>query len=281
MATPTAAELNAQFEDLDIDLQLIDEPANAERETMEERELADLALSIAEVGLIEKIVVKPKGNRYEVTAGHRRLLACRMVNYSPVPCRVERGAAVDSLALLVHENAFREDVNAIEEARFYRRVLDEMCGNDVDVLCIKVRRKREYVEDRLNLLRGNPRVIEALQEKKISIGVARELNKVKDGGRLLQLLDAAVNQGATQKQVMQWRKESMHLEPAPDVELGDGQHPMNPQGAAPGFSMECLFCESTEHSWMMEAFFLHKPCKDILLKMLNRVQGVAAPGENS
>jgi ParB/RepB/Spo0J family partition protein len=278
--TPTAAELNAQFEDVDIELDLLDEPSNAERETMEEADLAELALSISEVGLIEKIVVKPKGKRFEVTAGHRRLLACRMVKYSPVPCRVERGAAVDSLALLVHENAFREDVNPVEEARFYRRVLDELCGNDVDLLCLKVRRRRDYVEDRLNLLRGDEKVINALAEKRITLGVARELNKVRDPGRLLQLLDTAINQGATAIQVMQWRKETDALGAAIDYPIMGGEHPHNPQGAPAGFSMECLFCESTEHSYMMEAFYLHKPCKDILLRMLQRVT-TAAPIEDN
>lgn len=279
MASPTAADLNAQYEDRDIPLDLIDDPNCPQRETMEEQELAALALSIAEIGLIEKVIVLERGDRFEVDAGHRRILACRMVNYSPVPCRIKRGDGVDPLAVLVHENAFREDPNVVEEARFYNRVLNEMCGNDVDLLCLKVRRNRNYVEDRLNLLRGDERVTDALQLKKISLGVARELNKVKDPGRLLQLLDAAINQGATTRQVTQWRRESDGLPPAIDVTLGDGQHEHNPQGAPAGFKMECLFCESTEHSYMMEAFFLHKPCKDILLKLLQRMpQGAPMEG---
>src|SRR5947209_3370813 len=156
MATASPEALNAQYRSAEIALDLLDEPAIPERETMEEADLADLAMSIAEIGLIKPLIVKAVGDRFEVTAGHRRLLACRIANYSPVPCRVQSGAEVDPLAVLVAENAHVERVNAVEEARFYARLLEEKCENDVDLLCVKVRRRRSYVEDRLLILRGYP-----------------------------------------------------------------------------------------------------------------------------
>jgi len=156
MATPDPTSLNAQYEYREIPLDLIDEPAVPERETMEEWDLAELALSIEGEGLIKPLIVKQMGERFETIAGHRRLLGCRLAKYSPVPCRVKINDQVDDLAILVAENQHVEAVNAVEEARFYRRVLVEMCKNDVDLLCLKVRRKRNYVEDRLLLLMGYP-----------------------------------------------------------------------------------------------------------------------------
>jgi ParB family chromosome partitioning protein len=270
MATQSAAELNAQYEYHEIPLELIDEPAVPERETMEAADLADLAVSIRDQGLIKPLVVKPSGTRWETVAGHRRLLACRMVDYSPVPCRIKANGSVDSLAILVAENAHVEPVNPIEEARFFQRVLEEACDNDVDALCIKLRRKRGYVEDRLIMLRGHPKVIEALQARRISMAVARELNKIPDEARLILLLDVSINQGATARQVETWRREAAQLGPigaAPDTSAEDNAKAI---ALIPQFNPECLFCQSSLHHHMMELVYLHKPCKDIVLSVLNR-----------
>jgi ParB/RepB/Spo0J family partition protein len=271
MATASAITLNAQFEDRLIPLELIDDPEVPERETMEERYLAELALSIAEVGLIKKLIVKPVGERYEVVAGHRRIIGCRLAKYSPVPCRVMVGDTVDPLAILVHENAHTEDVNPIEEARFYLRLLNERCENDVDALCIMVRRKREFVEDRLNLLRGWPEVVDTLQLKRISMAVARELNKVSDRGRMLIMLDNARTMGATARQVAEWRKNADAMGPV-QMPAIDGD--MNGAAAAlpsSGFQPECLFCGDSEEPHLMKLVYLHGPCERIVMRMLQRV----------
>jgi ParB family chromosome partitioning protein len=252
-------------------LDLIDEPELPERETMEEAELAELAISIGDVGLIEPLIVKDKGPRVEVIAGHRRLLACRLVKLDPVPCIIMAAGNVDPLAILVAENAHRENVNPVEEARFYEKVLEGLCQNDVDLLCLKVRRNRGFVEDRLLLLRGYPTVVEALHQKKISIAVARELNKVKHPNQLMLLLDTSVRQGATARQVAEWRKEYDGKEDFQLAAADPNDQATNPAAIAPTFRMECLFCEDGDDPHLMEMFYLHKPCKKIVLKMLGRV----------
>ncbi|HLJ76900.1 MAG TPA: ParB/RepB/Spo0J family partition protein [Acidobacteriaceae bacterium] len=259
-----------QYERIPVDL--IDEPAVPERETMDEQELGELAMNIREVGLIQPLTVKPVGKRFEVIAGHRRLLACRIVEYSPVPCIVKAPSEVDPLALLIAENHHREDPNPVEEARFYQRVLVEQCGNDVDVLCLKVRRKRGYVEDRLLLLMGHESVVEALHQRKISIAVARELNKCKQPIRLRLLLDTAIQQGATARQVAEWRKEQ---EGQPDIQLAAGMEPdpsVNPAALPAMPFMTCLFCEDGSDTHLMEIVYLHKPCARIVRKMLGRIE---------
>jgi ParB/RepB/Spo0J family partition protein len=270
MAILSAAKLNAQYEERKIPIHLIDEPERPERQTMDEKDLAELALNIKAIGLIKPLIVKPKGDRFETVAGHRRLLAMRIVEYSPVPCRVVVKGQVDPLSILVSENAHHEAVNPVEEARFYARLLDERCGNDVDALCIAVGRRREFVEDRLLILRGYPQVVNALQQKLISIAVARELNKVQDPNRLLLLLDVSINQGASASQVTKWRHEAAQMGPV----FGPGDSANNgvdssAQTVQP-FQMECLFCEGTEDPHMMDLVYLHKPCKGLLLRMLQR-----------
>lgn len=272
-------ELNAQFRHKEISIDLIDEPQVPERQTMDERELAELALSIGEVGLIEDLVVKPVGDRYEVIAGHRRLLACRIVRHSPVSCKVKVNDRVSGLAMLVHENAHREAVNAIEEARFYQRLLNEECGNDVDMLCIMVKRNRGFVEDRLLLLMGSPLVVKALHEGRISIAVARELNRVKDPTRLLLLLDTAVNQGATARQVTTWVRDANLQDPIvlPQADATDENAQTPYQDGV--FNPHCLFCDGTHIEGPLQMLYMHAPCLKIVRRALNLEGGQAAQPE--
>lgn len=275
MATPSPAELNALYEFEEIDIGLIDEPANAERETMDPEALAELSISIQEVGLLKPLVVKRVGVRFEVIAGHRRLMACQIAEYSPVPCRIRNSDAGGDLAALVHENAHTEAVNPVEEARFYNRVLIELCGNDVDVLCIKVKRKRGFVEDRLLILYGYPAVVDALAANRISFAVARELNKIKDPNRALILIDQAVQMGATARQVMEWRK---HYADAPAIMLP----PEDAEAAAAATSAilaehapECFFCHDTFEPHTMKLVYIHGLCQ----RHLERMTQGAAPAE--
>ena len=117
-------------------------------------------------------------------------------------------------------------------------------------------------------------VTDALHHRKISLAVARELNKIKDPPRLLLLLDVAIVQGANARQVSQWRQDAEHLGPV----FGEGVDTTPPVDTSAGsvqpYRMECLFCEGSEDPYMMELLYMHKPCKKLVLQMLNRL---AAP----
>jgi ParB/RepB/Spo0J family partition protein len=266
--TNDSAELNAQFEYREIELSLIDDPVLAERRTMEPLELAELAQSIKTDGLIKPLIVKPVSGRFEVVAGHRRLIGCRIAQYSPVPCRVLVKGLFDPLAIMVSENAYTEPVNAIEEAHFYATLLTDKCNNDVDRLCAMVRRNRNFVEDRLLLLLGYPEVVEALRLRQIPIGTAKALNKCKDPVQLTVLLNVAVTQGATSRQVTEWVRDANGLAP---IELPERTtNPSGENGFPPGTNcgMICVFCKSAKHTHSMEMLWVHNTCKDILDQLL-------------
>ena len=280
MTPASAADLNAQYVDRDIPLDFIDEPDNPERETMEEIELAELAMSIMENGLIKKLIVEPRGDRFTVVAGHRRLLACRLALYTPVPCRVVVNGKVDADAIKVHENAHTEPVNPIEEARFYLRLLEQKCNGDFDALCSMVRRKTDFVDGRLSLLNGHPRVVDALHHKKISIAVSHEINKAKDEGTLLILLDTATRQGATARQVEAWRRDieangGVQFDPANVV-----ASPAAIAASANGYVQQCFFCEDSEDQHLMEQVWMHKPCRRMVLRVIGRGNGAGAAETN-
>ncbi len=246
---------------------------------MDEVQLAELAQSIAAIGVVEPLVVERSGDRFRVIAGHRRLIACQIVKLTPIPCVVRNAGEVDPAAVTIAENYYREDVNPVEEAEFLSKLLSERCGDDTDVLAALIRHRREYVEDRLLLLQGDAGVLGALKEHKISLAVARELNKVKESGQRTVYLDAAISGGATAAVVRTWRTQYGDI-PTPGSDAaaltpGDS----SAQALAAAGVLTCLFCRETDNPHMMVNLWLHTYCKKILERILEPQHETAPEGK--
>ena len=139
----------------------------------------ELAVSIKEVGLIEPIVVRPDGETFEVVVGHRRLMACRMLELADVACLVDESGDAEGLtAKRLHENLIRVDMTPVEEALVYAEAFEKY--QDLEKVARMAHRSLAVVERRLMLLSGDAGVREALHQGTISAGVAEELNKVQD-----------------------------------------------------------------------------------------------------
>ena len=258
-----------------VGIDLIDEPVQAIRETMDEQALADLADSIATVGLINPLVLEKNGERYRVIAGHRRLIACQIIGHKTVRCIVRDRGQVDPVAVTLAENYYRETVNPVEEAEFLRRLLDERCHNDIELLAGLVKQKVSYIDDRLLLLRGDPAILESLRMQLISLAVARELNRVKHLETRRWLLDAALRGGATAALVRKWRADhdNPHTpEAAATVQTADGAAAAAAVNAA---QLRCYFCDDTQNAHMMRAVWLHEYCERAFRKLLG-IEGQAA-----
>lgn len=249
------------------------------RDTMDELALQELCESITKIGVVEPLVVERAGDRFRVVAGHRRLIACQAAKFTPVPCVVRDAGAVDPAAVTIAENYYREDVNPVEEAAFLDKLLEERCGGDVDVLAALIRHRREYVEDRILLIRGDAEVLAALREHKITLAVARELNKVKDPGYRALYTDAAVRGGATASVVRTWRASGSELQAiAPDAGAAAPGESAT-QTTAPAGELRCMFCEETEDPHLMELKWIHRHCNKILGRVLDRASQPAAEGK--
>src|SRR6266516_4693877 len=155
------------------------EPALAARTGMDEDGLVSLAQSIRELGLIEPLIVKPADDGlYEIIAGHRRFKALQLLNAPHADCIVRKD--LDSHeAVKVHENIEREELSPVDEAQYYGRLFEQL-GRDTENVASKVKRRRDHVEDRLLLLAGDADVLAALRDGKITLAVAREMNKITD-----------------------------------------------------------------------------------------------------
>jgi hypothetical protein len=142
--------------------------------------------------------------------------------------------------------------------------LTEECNNDVDVLCQMVRKKRSFVEGRLNLLVGHPRVLAALEHNVIPMGVAQQLNQVHDEGHLLLLLDQAIQQGATVRTVSQWVREANVSEPVQLPPLAPATDTDGATAPASIFERQCWFCKKTKHAHTLRMYWLHEYCEDFV-----------------
>lgn len=245
-----------------IPIELIRDPQQPARETMDEEKFEELCQSIAEVGLIEPIVVKDNNDHFEVIAGHRRTMACRRVGVAKPPCIIRRNRTVSDMAIKIHENAIREDMNPVQEGRFYLEALEQECGGDIDKLCSMLKRGRDYVEGRILLLDGSPRVLAALEGNHISIAVSKLLNKCKDPIRTVLLLDQAMSGGANARQVAEWVRDANGQEPL-------YLPPEDPEAAArlaeqiaANSRRVCIFCQSDRHANAMETLWAHNVCAD-------------------
>ena len=261
-----------------IPIEQIDPPDQAIRETMDETKLEELMESIVAIGLRQPLNVEQHGDRYRVTAGHRRLIACQALKYSPVPCLVYEPGGIAAAAVTVAENYYREDPNPAEEAIFLQKLLDEQCHNDIELLARIIRHRVEYCDDRLQLLRGDAKVLEALREKRITLAVARELNRFKDPGKRIYALDAALRGGATAGVVRQWRAD---MDALPAIEGAAGVDGSATNGAAASieaFVMRCFFCDEKDHPEMMRVLYLHEYCEKAVRRVLQLPESPAREG---
>lgn len=268
-----------------IGIDLVREPEHTARLEMNDEKLASLMESIKEIGIIEPLIVKPLDEgRYEVIAGHRRLLASRLAGLAEVPCKVETDDKL-AIAIKIHENVEREELNAGEEAIFFAELYDQL-GEDVDEVCAAVRKSRDYVEKRLNLMRGEPAVREALTKNEINFGVALELNRMAIPRDRTWYLSHACRTGATTATVRQWRLDAnrrAELEAARETAPGDHEHAGAAPSPEPPSSIsyahmakpkelstseqidECCMCKQPRPQFEMYRKFVCRPCADEIL----------------
>ncbi len=135
--------------------------------------LDELAASIKEKGLLQPLLVRPKGDMYELVAGERRFKASQMAGLREVPVVIKDIGEREALEIALIENLQREDLNPVEEAEGYKRLVD--MGMTQEEVAQAVGKARVTVTNALRLLQLTPEIMRALEENKISAGHARAL----------------------------------------------------------------------------------------------------------
>jgi ParB family chromosome partitioning protein len=141
--------------------------------------LDELAASIKARGLIQPIVVRPHGNRFQIVAGERRWRAAQRAQLHEVPVIVREFDDIETLEVAIVENIQRQDLNAIEEAEAYKRLIDEF-GHTQEALGKLVHKSRSHVANLLRLLDLPAGVRSLLASGELSMGHARALISAED-----------------------------------------------------------------------------------------------------
>ena len=170
------------------------------RTEFDETALRELAQSIKEQGVIQPVTVRKLGyNKYQLISGERRLRASKMAGLNKIPAFIRVANDEQMLELALIENIHRENLNAIEVAISYQRLIDE-CNLTQEEVSEKVGKSRSAVANFLRLLKLPPEVQLAIRDGHISMGHARALININDKEEQLKLLQQIIMEEMTVRQ---------------------------------------------------------------------------------
>jgi len=158
----------------EIPIDLIEPSPLQPRTVFDEAKLAELARSITANGVVQPLLLRRRGDRFELIAGERRWRAAQLAGLTKVPAVVRNVSDDKVLELALIENIQREDLNPIEEARAYKKLI-ETIGLTQETVAERVGRDRSYVTNYLRLLRLPDDLQELLQAGRLSTGHARAI----------------------------------------------------------------------------------------------------------
>ncbi len=168
------SERGNREEYLEIDLDLIEPNSEQPRTRFEEEGLNDLAQSIKVNGIVQPIVVRRRGGRYELVAGERRWRASQKAGLQKIPAIIKEIADDKLLELALIENIQRQELNAIEEARAYKNLVEKI-GLTQEMIAERVGKNRTVVTTCLRLLKLPEDIQQLVELDKISAGHGRAL----------------------------------------------------------------------------------------------------------
>ena len=159
-----------------VKLKIMDiEPNRAQpRKDFADDALSELADSIEKYGVLQPLLVRPLGDGYQLIAGERRWRAARMAGLTEVPVVIREMTDEEAATLALIENLQREDLNPVEEAFGFRKLMDDFSLTQEEA-AEKVGKSRPAVANALRLLKLPPEVLDLLRAGKISAGHARAL----------------------------------------------------------------------------------------------------------
>ncbi|MDO5316152.1 MAG: ParB/RepB/Spo0J family partition protein [bacterium] len=176
----------------EIDIDLIETNPFQPRTEFDETALRELAQSIKEQGVIQPVTVRKLGyNKYQLISGERRLRASKMAGLKTIPVFIRVANDEQMLELALIENIHRENLNAIEVAISYQRLIDE-CNMTQEEVSEKVGKSRSAVANFLRLLKLPAEVQIAIRDGHISMGHARALININDKEEQLRLLQQII-----------------------------------------------------------------------------------------
>jgi len=193
------------------------------RDHFDEETLSSLAASIAEVGVIQPIVVRSTDEGYELIAGERRWRAARRANLPSIPALIRDSDDLGSLETAVVENLHRQDLNALEEAAAYQQLIEDFDLTQEEV-ATRVGRSRSSVANTIRLLQLSGSVQRLVIEGQLSAGHARALLAAPDHAEQERLAQQIVSERLTVREIENLLRDGELTDDADDdEESSDGK----------------------------------------------------------
>jgi ParB family chromosome partitioning protein len=193
------------------------------RDHFDEETLSSLAASIAEVGVIQPIVVRSTDEGYELIAGERRWRAARRANLPSIPALIRDSDDLGSLETAVVENLHRQDLNALEEAAAYQQLIEDFDLTQEEV-ATRVGRSRSSVANTIRLLQLSGSVQRLVIEGQLSAGHARALLATPDHAEQERLAQQIVSERLTVREIENLLRDGELTDDADDdEESSDGK----------------------------------------------------------
>ena len=193
------------------------------RDHFDEETLSSLAASIAEVGVIQPIVVRSTDEGYELIAGERRWRAARRANLPSIPALIRDSDDLGSLETAVVENLHRQDLNALEEAAAYQQLIEDFDLTQEEV-ATRVGRSRSSVANTTRLLQLSGSVQRLVIEGQLSAGHARALLATPDHAEQERLAQQIVSERLTVREIENLLRDGELTDDADDdEESSDGK----------------------------------------------------------
>ena len=211
----------------DVSIDLIDPNPWQPRTEFGEEELDELAMSISNIGIIQPLTLRHLENgRYQIIAGERRFRAAKQAGLTSVPAFVRDVEDDSMLEMALVENIQRSDLNPIEEALSYARLIDE-CHLTQETMADRVGKKRSTVTNYLRLLKLPAEIQDGLKKKLISMGHARAIMGIDDEETQLMLFHETVEQGYSVRKIEEYVRE--YNDPQPSSVEGQEEQQGEPQ----------------------------------------------------
>lgn len=205
----------------ELSLDAIEANPDQPRKHFDEDALQELAESVKNLGVIQPITVREiRPGRYQILSGERRYRAAKAARMSTIPAFVRSTNDDDVLLIALTENIQREDLDAIEIALCYKRLMDE-CHFTQEEVSGKVGKKRGTVANYLRLLQQPAEVQAAIRERKIMMGHAKAIAGLSDPKTQIKLLRKTLDEDLSVRRVEEWAKKAQQPKPDNDPAPGD------------------------------------------------------------
>ncbi|MDD6223663.1 MAG: ParB/RepB/Spo0J family partition protein [bacterium] len=170
------------------------------RKNFDEKALQELADSIKEHGVFQPIIAKKSIKGYEIIAGERRVKASQLAGLEKIPAIVKDFTDQEMMEIALLENLQRENLNALEEALAYRKLLEELSLTQ-EKLALRLGKSRSHITNMLGLLSLPEEVKDMIMENKLTMGHARVLSKLESPDKIKELAEKVVIENLSVRQI--------------------------------------------------------------------------------